>query len=143
MICKRFTKLFIVILPLGLIVLSVLAMQGMTASLNGEVCNYSSNRLWLTVTESNRQKAYSLLPGHCTNVFTQDVEAIWGRDCNIDPCKYQAWKLSAGHFKVYNDVDSHSGEVLRIDGWGVESRWHIAPTWPRPDLSSVNYSLIR
>ena len=143
MISTRFMKLFIVIIPLGLIVLGFLGMQAMTASVNGEVCNYSSNNLWLTVTESARQKAYSLQPGHCTNVFQQDVEAIWGKDCIPNPCKYQAWKLSAGHFKVYNDVDSQSGEVLRIDGWGVESRWHIAPTWPRPDLSAVNYSLIR
>ena len=132
-----------VIIPLGLIPLGLLTIQAMTASLNGGVCNDSSSNLWLTVTESNRQKAYSLPPGQCTNVFTQDVEAIWGRDCSMDPCKYQAWKLGAGHFNVDDDGTAPLGSILLIRGRGVGSRWRIAPTWPRPDLASIPYSLHR
>lgn len=140
---KHFTKLLWMVLPLVLITLAFFTIEAMTASLNGGVCNTSSNNIWLTVTESSRQKAYSLPPGHCTNVFTQDAEAIWGKDCNVDPCRYQAWKLSAGHFKVDNYGNSSLGSILLIRGWGVGSRWRIAPTWPRPDLSSVTYSLTR
>ena len=140
---KRFARLLIVLIPMGMMALCFLAMQTMTASLNGEVCNDSSSNIWLTVTESSRQKAYALPPGHCTNIFTQDAEAIWGRDCNADPCKYQAWKLGAGHFEVDNYGVSSLSSILLIKGWGAGSRWHIAPTWPRPDLSSMDYSLIR
>ncbi len=143
MITRHSSKLLMILIPISFIALGLLIMQAMTVSLNGGMCNYSSIPIWLIVTESNRQKAYLLPPDHCTNVLTQDTEAIWGRDCNNDPCKYQAWKLGAGHFKVYNDLDSRSGSVLRIKGWGAGSRWHIATTWPRPDLSSVNYLLIR
>lgn len=140
---KRFIRLLMVMIPLGAITLGLLTMHTITASLNGGVCNDSSNNIWLTVTESSRQKAYSLPPGHCTNVFTQDVEAIWGRDCNTDPCKYQAWKLGAGHFEVDNVDASSLGSVLLIRGWRVGSYWHITPTWPRPDLASITYSLTR
>ena len=140
---KRFIRLLMAIIPLGLISLGILAIPAMSASLNGGVCNDSSSNIWLTVTESSRQKAYSLPPGHCTNVFTQDAEAIWGRDCNVDPCRYQAWKLGAGHFKVDDYGVSSLGSILLIRGWGAGSRWRIAPTWPRPNLSSVTYSLTR
>jgi hypothetical protein len=140
---KHFTKLLLMVLPVGLITLAFFTMEAMTASLNGGVCNDSSSNIWLTLTESSKQKVYSLPPGHCTNVFTQDVEAIWGRDCSADPCKYQAWKLGAGHFKVDNYGASSPGSILLIRGWGAGSRWRIAPTWPRPDLASVTYSLAR
>jgi len=140
---KRFIKLLLVMIPLGTITLGILMIPAMTASLNGCVCNDSSRNIWLTVTESNKQKAYSLPPGHCTNVFTQDAEAIWGRDCNTDPCQYQAWKLGAGHFEVDNQEVSSLGSILLIRGWGAGSRWRIAPTWPRPALASVTYSLTR
>ena len=140
---KRFIRLLMVMIPLSLIPLGVLAIPAMTASMNGGVCNDSSSNIWLTITESNRQKAYSLPAGHCTNVFTQDAEAIWGRDCTTDPCKYQAWKLGAGHFVVDNYGASSLGPILLIRGWGAGSRWRIASTWPRPALASLTYSLIR
>jgi hypothetical protein len=140
---RHFTKLVMMVLPLGLITLAFFTMETMTASLNGGVCNASSTNIWLTVTEASRQKAYLLSPGHCTNVFTQDAEAIWGKDCNTEPCKYQAWKLGAGHFEVENYGTSSLGSILLIRGWGAGSRWRIAPTWPRPDLASVTYSLTR
>ena len=124
---------------LGLIALYFLARQEMTISRNGGVCNYSSVSIWLTVTESGRQRAYSLPSGSCTNLHAQDAEAIWGRTCDTDPCTYQAWKVGAGRFDVYNDA----GSILRIKGWGVGSRWHITRDWPKPDLSSISYSLIR
>ena len=140
---KRFIRLLMIMIPLGSITIGILMIPAMTASLNGGVCNTSSNNIWLTVTESNRQKAYSLPSGHCTNVFTQDAEALWGRDCDTDPCKYQAWKLGAGHFEVDNYGASSLGSILLIRGWRAGSRWRIAPTWPRPDLASVTYSLTR
>jgi len=140
---KRFTTLFIVTILLCLMTLGLLALEGMEVSLNGGVCNYSSSNIWLTVTESSRQKAYPLQAGACTNVSTQDVEAIWGRDCNTDPCKYQAWKLGAGRFELYNAGDSPLGSILRIKGWGAGSRWHITRAWPKPELSTINYSLVR
>jgi hypothetical protein len=140
---KRFIRLLLVIIPLALIPLGFLTMQAMTVSLNGGVCNDSSHKIWLTLTESGRQKAYSLPSGHCTNVFTQDAEAIWGRDCSMDPCKYRAWKVGAGHFEVDDYGVSSLGSILLIRGWGVGSHWRIAPTWPRPELASITYSLTR
>ena len=112
-------------------------------SINGVLCNHSSTGIWLTVSEGERISTYSLSPGQCTDFFTQDAEAIWGRDCSTDPCNYQAWKLRAGRFAVYDDGDSASGVVLRIKGWGAGSHWHITDDWPKPELSAVDYSLIR
>ena len=140
---KRSTGLLMTMIGLGLMALSLLSINAIAVSLNGGVCNYSSGSIWLTVTESSRQKAYSLSPGHCTNVFTQDAEAIWGRNCHTDPCKYEAWKVGAGRFDVKDEGDSRLGSVLRIKGWGAGSRWHIARTWPKPDLASITYLLIR
>jgi hypothetical protein len=112
-------------------------------SINGVVCNYSSTDVWLSVSEGERQGAFSLAPDHCTDFFTQDAEAIWGRDCRTDPCHYQAWKLGAGRFSVYNDAESASGIVLRIKGWGAGSGWHITEDWPKPELPSIGYSLVQ
>lgn len=112
-------------------------------SINGVVCNQSSTDVWLAMTEGERTGAYALAPGQCTNFFRQDAEAIWGRDCSTDPCSFQAWKLGAGRFTVDNDAESPAGSVLRISGWGAGSRWRITEDWPKPDLSSIDYSLIR
>jgi hypothetical protein len=112
-------------------------------SINGVLCNRSSIRVWLAMSEGERTSTYALAPGQCTNFFTQDVEAIWGRDCSTGPCSYQAWKLKAGHFEVKHDPDSSSGSVLRIQGWGIGSRWQITEDWPKPDLSSMRYSLVK
>ena len=143
MITKRSTKLLVGIIPLSLIVLSFFVMQSITVLLNGKVCNHSSNRIWLTMTESGRKKASLLSAGQCTNGFKQDAEAIWGKACSSGPCKFQAWKVAAGHFDIETSEASYSNSVLRIKGWGVGSRWHIAPNWPGPDLSMINYTLIR
>jgi hypothetical protein len=110
-------------------------------SINGVVCNHSSTAIWLEVSEGERHSSDLLAPGQCTNFFTQDAEAIWGRDCSTDPCRYQAWKVGAGRFAVYNDVDSAPGVVLRIKGWGAGSRWHVTGDWPKLELSSIQYSL--
>jgi hypothetical protein len=112
-------------------------------AINGVVCNHSSTDVWLAMSEGENQRAYSLAPGRCTNFFKQDAEAIWGRDCSSDPCHYQAWKLGAGRFAVYDDVDSASGFVLRIQGWGAGSSWHITEEWPKPEISSIDYSLVK
>jgi hypothetical protein len=112
-------------------------------SINGVLCNRSSIRVWLALSEGERTSTSALAPGQCTNFFTQDVEAIWGRDCSTDPCLYQAWKLKAGYFEVKDDSDSASGSVLRIRGWGLGSRWQITADWPKPDLSSMGYSLVK
>jgi hypothetical protein len=110
-------------------------------SINGVLCNYSSTGIWLTMSEGERISTDSLAPGQCTDFFTQDAEAIWGKDCSADPCTYQAWKLRAGRFAVYDD--SASGAILRVKGWGAGSRWQITEDWPKPELSSINYSLVR
>jgi hypothetical protein len=112
-------------------------------SINGVVCNYSSTSVWLAMSEGERTGTYSLAPGQCTNFFRQDAEAIWGRDCSTDPCSYRAWKLGAGRFTLYNDGGSSEGAVLRIRGWGAGSSWHITGDWPKPDLSSIDYSLVK
>lgn len=127
---------------LGFLALGFLVFDEIDLSVNGRVCNHSSIPVWLTLTESGRQKAYSLPAGQCTNLFKQDAEAIWGKDCHTAPCEYQAWKVSAGRFDV-ETVDATSGSVLRIKGWGALSRWHITREWPKPDLTSMNYSLVR
>ena len=111
-------------------------------SINGVACNHSSIGVWLTMSDRERTSTSSLAPGQCTNFFKQDAEAIWGRDCSTDPCQYQAWKLGAGRFSVVDDTNS-SGSVLRIRGWGVGSRWRVSEDWPKPDLSSINYSLVK
>ena len=112
-------------------------------SINGIVCNHSTASVWLVISEGEGTSTSSLAPGQCTNFFRQDAEAIWGRDCSTDPCQYQAWKLRAGRFAVYDEVDSASGAVLRIKGWGAGSRWQITEDWPKPELSSIDYSLVR
>lgn len=112
-------------------------------SINGVACNRSSNDVWLAMSLGERTATYSLTPGQCTNMFRQDVEAIWGKDCSTSPCSYQAWKLGAGRFAIYNDTKSPAGSVLRISGWGAGSSWHITEDWPKPDLSSINYSLVK
>lgn len=112
-------------------------------SINGVVCNRSSTEIWLATSEGERTGTSSLDPGQCTNFFTQDVEAIWGRDCSTDPCSYQAWKLRLGRFTVYDEAESESGSVLRIRGWGAGSSWHITEDWPKPTLSSLDYSLVK
>lgn len=112
-------------------------------SINGVVCNRSSTEIWLATSEGERTGTSSLDPGRCTNFFTQDVEAIWGRDCSTDPCSYQAWKLRLGRFTVYDEAGSDSGSVLRIRGWGAGSSWHITEDWPKPALSSIDYFLVK
>ena len=112
-------------------------------SINGMACNHSSTEVWLAMSKGENTGAYSLAPDHCTNIFRQDVEAIWGKDCSMDPCSYQAWKLGAGRFVIDNDEESPAGSVLRISGWGAGSSWHITEDWPKPDLSSINYSLVK
>lgn len=132
--------LFLVFFGLGFYILEESETE---VSINGVVCNHSSTGVWLAMSEGERQKAYSLAPGQCTDFFKQDAEAIWGRDCSMDPCEYQAWKLGAGRFAVEDDPTSPSKFVLRINGWGAGSSWHITEDWPRPKLSSISYSLVR
>jgi hypothetical protein len=112
-------------------------------SINGVVCNHSSTELWLALTEGERTGTFLLAPDQCTDFFKQDAEAIWASDCSTDPCWYQAWKLGAGRFTVYDDAESASGPVLQIKGWGAGSRWHVTEDWPKPELSSLTYSLVR
>jgi|SRR5687768_8970712 len=112
-------------------------------SINGVVCNYSSTDVWLAMSEGERTGTYSLPPSRCTNFFRQDVEAIWGKDCSTNSCTYQAWKLRIGRFTVYDDAESPRGSILRIEGWGAGSRWQITEDWPKPELSSVNYLLVK
>jgi hypothetical protein len=120
----------------------VLALQAIGILLHGEVCNYSSTNVWLTVSEAGMQTPSLLAPGECTNFLTQDAEAIWGNDCRTEPCRPQAWKVSAGRFRVYDDGPP-TQTVLRIDGWGAGSRWRVSEDWTKPNLSSINYSLTR
>jgi hypothetical protein len=112
-------------------------------SINGVVCNHSSTDVWLALSKGERTGMYSLAPDQCTNFFGQDVEAIWGKDCSTDSCRYQAWKLGAGRFTVYDDAESSGGSILRVKGWGAGSRWQITGDWPKPDLSSIDYSLVK
>lgn len=140
---RKLACLFIVPIALGLVAFCIFMMGVLFVSVHGGVCNYSSIPVWLTLTESGRQKAFSLPAGQCTHVITQDAEAIWGKDCHMDPCQYQAWKISAGRFEIYDRGDSASGFILQIQGWGARSRWHITRDWPKPNLSSINYLLVR
>jgi hypothetical protein len=145
MMTKHSTRLIIAtilvaFLSLGFIILE----EGETeVSINGVVCNHSSADLWLAVTEVENPENYMLESGDCTNFFKQDAEAIWGKECIRASCTYQAWKLGAGRFDVYEDANSSSSVVLRIEGWGAGSRWHITRDWPKPKLSAIDYSLVR
>ena len=112
-------------------------------SINGFVCNRSSTEIWLATSEGERTGTSSLDPGQCTDFFKQDAEAIWGTDCSTAPCQYQAWKLGAGRFTVYDDPETASGSVLRIKGWGAGSYWHITEEWPKPEISSIDYRLVK
>jgi hypothetical protein len=112
-------------------------------SIHGIVCNHSSTDLWLAVTRRRNPRVYVLAPDRCTNFFTEDAEAIWGKECINGSCEYQAWKLGVGRFDVYEAADSPSGLVLRIIGWGAGSSWHITEGWPKPDLSAISYSLVK
>jgi hypothetical protein len=140
---KGSADLRIGLMVLGWITLSLLVLQGLEIMLHGAICNYSTKDIWLTVSGSGRQRVSSLGPGQCTDLFTQDADAIWGNDCTENPCRYQAWKVGAGRFDVRDDERSTIAPVLRIDGWGAGSRWRISEDWPRPNLDSVNYSLVR
>lgn len=145
MIRKHWMKLLFTVALMGLMGLGVLIVEegDVEVSINGVVCNHSSTGVWLSVSEGERQTTYSLAPNHCTDFFKQDAEAIWGNDCSADSCHYQAWKVSAGRFDVEDDRQSPTGSVLRIRGWGAGSRWHITWEWPKPELSSINYSLVK
>jgi hypothetical protein len=121
----------------------ILEESEVNVSINGVVCNHSSTNIWLALSKGESTGTYSLAPDQCTNIFRQDVEAIWGKDCSTDSCRYQAWKLGAGRFIVSNDTESVTGSVLRISGWGAGSRWHITEDWPKPDISSIEYSLVK
>lgn len=112
-------------------------------AINGIVCNHTSTDLWLAVTRRRNPRIYMLAPSRCTNFFTEDAEAIWGKKCAVDSCNYQAWKLGVGRFDVYDAAASPSGAILRIKGWGAGSSWHITEEWPKPDLSSISYSLVK
>ena len=128
---------------LGLVALSVLALLGLGTLLHGGVCNYSTTDIWLTVSQAERQSVAPLSPGQCTNLLVLDADAIWGRDCSRGPCRYQAWKVGAGRFDVYDGGSTELIPVLRIDGWGAGSQWRISEDWPKPDLTEVDYSLVK
>jgi hypothetical protein len=131
------------LITLGLVALSVLALLGLGILLHGGVCNYSTTDIWLTVSRSERQSVVPLGAGQCTNVLLLDADAIWGSDCSRGPCHYQAWKVGAGRFDVYDDGSSEVSPVLRIDGWGAGSQWRISEDWPKPNLAEVDYSLVK
>jgi hypothetical protein len=147
MIRKHAMKLVIAAIVLGFLSLGFLLLiikeSDIDVAVNGVVCNHSSADLWLAVTRRQRPRLYVLAPGHCTNFLTEDAEAIWGKECEVEPCKYQAWKLGIGVFDVYEPVHSPSSLVLRIRGLGAGSSWHITADWPKPELSSIKYSLVR
>lgn len=128
------------LITLGALALGFLTLQAIGIALHGRVCNYSSAEVWLTISKSSQHESYPLARGACTNMLTQDAEAIWGLDCSSEPCRHRAWKVGAGHYAVYDDRGS---SVVRIDGWGAGSRWRISEDWPRPDLSAISYSLVR
>ena len=134
------TTLLVCLIALGIFILDEMETE---LSLNSVACNASPTQIWLTITESGNKKAFSLPPGTCTDFFTQDAEAIWGNDCSAGTCRYQAWKVGAGRFTVEPGGNSSSAVILQIKGWGAGSRWQIASDWPKPELSSVNYSLVR
>jgi hypothetical protein len=140
---KRSTKLFLILAAVLVLTYIILEEIEVEVSINGVVCNHSSTGVWLAVSEGQRTRTSSLAPGQCTNFFREDVEAIWGKACSTDACGYQAWKLGAGRFVIYDDTTSPSGSVLRIEGWGAGSSWHITGDWPKPELSSIGYSLVK
>jgi hypothetical protein len=140
---KRFTKLFLILAAVLVLAYIILEEIEVEVSINGVVCNHSSADVWLAVSKGEGTRTSSLAPGQCTDFFSEDVEAIWGRECSTDACDYQAWKLGAGRFVAYDEAESPSDAVLRITGWGVGSGWHITSNWPKPELSSIGYSLVK
>lgn len=145
MMKKLSTKLIIVTILVAVTGFGffILEESEVNVSINGVVCNHSSTSVWLASSEGESTATYALAPDQCTDIFRQDVEAIWGKDCSADSCRYQAWKLGAGRFTVFNDAEFPAGAILRINGWGTGNRWHINEDWPKPELSSINYSLVK
>ena len=139
----HFTKLILVLAAILVLVYIILEEIETEVVINGLVCNHSSTGVWLAVSKGEKTRTSSLAPGRCTNFFREDVEAIWGKGCSTDACAYQSWKLGAGRFVLSDDAESPSGSVLRIEGWGAGSRWQITEDWPKPELSSIGYSLIK
>lgn len=131
------------LIMLGLVSLSIVTLLGLAILFHGGVCNHSTTEIWLTVSRSQWQSVAPLGPGQCTNVLVLDADAIWGSDCSSGSCHYQAWKVGAGRFDVYNDGSTKVSPVLRIDGWGAGSQWRISEEWPKPDLAEVDYSLVK
>jgi hypothetical protein len=116
------------------------------ASGRGVICNRSSVTIWLTVEENKQWTVRSLAPGACSNPVTQDVEALWGRQCNTSgQCWYQTWKLGDGGFWVTNYLISPipPGRILKINGAGVNSGWSRDSNWPAPSLNSIGYGITR
>ena len=117
----------------------------------GRVCNQSSVNIWLLVEKiplgqlSGNWQLETLVPRSCTSLATQDVEAIWGRQCNSTDCWHQAWKIGDGFFSVSDGTVSPipPGLVLQISGAGIKSAWFIDENWPKPNLYSIEYELIR
>jgi len=130
----------------GLIPMASVGAEAYAASGRGVIWNRSSVTIWLTVEENGQWRVRSLAPGACSNPVSQDVEALWGRQCNTrGQCWYQTWKLGDGFFWVSNNVISPipPGRILKINGGGRNSGWSRDPNWPKPSLNAIQYELRR
>ncbi len=139
-------KLLIAAVTLSLLLLGLRPISGAEAGGihgRGIVCNYS----WVTIQVTWKNPEWevgSLGPGQCSDALSQDVDVIWGRDCDgYGQCWYQGWKVSDGFFYVTDSYVSPlpPGRVVELTGWGTNAGWYIDPTWPKPDLDSLQYGL--
>lgn len=126
----------------------------------GVICNWSSRTIWVTVEENaNSRSSYwaakSMNPGNCSSAINQDVEGLWGRQCDTrGNCSYQLWKLGDGFFWINDAFISPipPGKWLRVNGAGVGAGWTdpnpSGPSWSdfrntRPSLGNIQYTLTR
>lgn len=113
----------------------------------GVVCNNSSVSIAVTAKTPDWQVVW-FSPGQCSNVLTQDVDGIWGRDCGSDgnSCSYQTWKISDGFFSVSDAyvMPIPPGLALQLSGLGTHPGWVDGQSlgWPAPPLDSLHYKLL-
>jgi hypothetical protein len=123
----------------------------------GQVCNYGTVTVRLTVDPNNGHPwvQQSLGPNQCSS-FGQDVEAIWGRKCSSTSgsCWYNGWKVGFSRVDirdVYRSPVLPGGLSRLATLWSYgDDYWlgsYVPLEWQQagavPALSSIGYDLTR
>ena len=121
----------------------------------GRVCNHSSVNVWIIekvgidlLGNGGHWQSRTLAPGACSDTVKEDVDAIWGKQCDRNNrCNLQAWKVGDGSFTVDNGFLSPlpPGRALFVHGFSTDSGWSIDAQWRgyAPNLNAIQYELRR